>query len=74
MSHRPVNRRPEIAGLRREYEDLRWIALTSGPGYLLTREPRLLGTVYALTPLDGKTKILYSLAEVRTYLNQHLAS
>lgn len=71
MSRRPRNRWPEIAALRTQFEDLKWQAATTSPGFVLTRERRLLGAIYMLVPLQGQAVILYSLAEVRTYLNRH---
>lgn len=71
MSRHPRNRWPEIAALRTQFEDLKWQAASTGPGFVLTREHRLLGAIYMLVPLEGEAVILYSLDEVRTYLDQH---
>lgn len=71
MKRRPADHRQAINAHRTEFENLKWQAATTGPGFILTRERRLLGSIYALTPLEGQTALLYSLAEVRTYLNRH---
>lgn len=70
MSRRPIDHRQAINARRAEFKDLKWRAATTGPGFILTRERRLLGAIYALTSLDGRTTLLYSLAEVRAYLEQ----
>lgn len=70
MSDRFTDRRPEIAARRSQFEQLKWQAATAGAGYILTRERRLFGAIYMLTPLEGPAIILYSLAEVRAYLEQ----
>ncbi|NYH51348.1 hypothetical protein HNR06_000937 [Nocardiopsis arvandica] len=50
------------------FEQVRWCAAQQG--YVLTRQKRLLGAVYALTPLDGRTEILHDLGEVRAFLDR----
>ncbi|WP_017573285.1 hypothetical protein [Nocardiopsis halotolerans] len=50
------------------FDGARWSAAQQG--YVLTRQKRFLGAVYALTPLNGDTVILHDLAEVRAFLNQ----
>lgn len=70
MSDRFTDRRPGIAARRSLFEQLKWQAATTGGGYILTRERRLLGAIYMLTPLEGRATLLYSLAEVRAYLEQ----
>ncbi|WP_306370108.1 hypothetical protein [Nocardiopsis sp. CC223A] len=52
--------------LRTRFEDLRWRAALHG--LVLTRERRLLGAVYLLTPLEGEAVILYDLNEVIGHL------
>ncbi len=55
--------------LRRDFEATRWRAAQQG--FVLTRERRLLGALYALTSLGGVTEIFHDLAEVRAYLDGH---
>lgn len=57
-----------LVGHDRAYEELGWQAVQRG--FLLTRESRLWGALYALTPVRGETRILYDLGEVRGFLER----
>lgn len=70
MSHR-IDRRHQITGRRQKYVDLRWKAATTGGGFILTRQTRLLGAIYMLTPLHGPAELFYSMDEVANYLDRH---
>ncbi|GAA1463183.1 hypothetical protein NE857_03370 [Nocardiopsis exhalans] len=69
MSRR-IDLRGRITTRRQRYVDLRWKAATTGRGFLLTRQRRLLGAIYMLVPLQGPAELFYCLDEVHTYLDQ----
>lgn len=57
-----------LVGHDRAFEDLRW--QSAQRGFVLTRERRVWGALYALTPLQGETRILNDLGEVRGFLER----
>ncbi|GAA1112322.1 hypothetical protein [Nocardiopsis metallicus] len=69
MSRR-IDHRWRIATRRQRFVDLRWKAASTGCGFVLTRQPRLLGAIYMLLPLRGPAELFYCLDEVEHYLNQ----
>ncbi|WP_047867931.1 hypothetical protein [Nocardiopsis sp. RV163] len=65
---RRTRSRPLVVRALAVFDDARWRAAQQG--YVLTRQKRLLGAVYALTSLDGDTAILHDLGEVRAFLER----
>ncbi|MBR8741450.1 hypothetical protein [Nocardiopsis sp. MG754419] len=72
MSRR-IDHRWRITTRRQRFMDLRWKAATTGRGFVLTRQRRLLGAIYLLLPLRGPAELFYCLDEVEHYLDRHTA-
>lgn len=57
-----------LVGHDRAFEEMWWQAVQNG--FVLTRERRVWGALYALTPVRGETQILNDLGEVRGFLER----